>query len=206
MWDLALVQLRGGPGGPPREVVSRVQRDRVFRAMAEVTAERGYGDTGIRALLERARVSRITFYELFDDKLECFLAAYEEAVDDALEAVGASCGEGGEPQERIRRGLRTLLERCRDEPAIARMCTVEVLAAGDAGRAARERTVERFAELLEPPLRELYGDGGSIGIRTRALIGAVYEAMYRRLQVGDAEGLPETVGEIVELYLRVGGG
>jgi AcrR family transcriptional regulator len=206
MWDLAAVKLRGGPGGPPREVVARVQRDRLFRAMAEVTSERGYGDTGMRALLERARVSRITFYELFEDKLECFLAAYAEAIDDAVEAVGASCSEGGDAADRIRRGLRTLMERCRDEPAVARMCTVEILAAGPKGREARERTIERFAGLLEPPLRELYGDGGSNATRTRAMVGAVHEATYRLLQASDPEGLPDAVGEIVELYLRPGTG
>jgi AcrR family transcriptional regulator len=202
MWDLAQVQLRGGPGGPPREVVVRVQRDRLFRAMAEL----GYGEATMRPLLARAKVSRLTFYELFEDREECFLAAYAEAIEDALDAVQGACRAGDSPAERIRSGLRTLLERFRDDPAVARMCAIDVLAVGAAGREARERTVERFAELLKPPLRELYGDGDLVETRTRALIGAVHEAIYQRLARGKADDLPEVVGEIVELYLRPGPG
>ncbi len=202
MWDLAQVQLRGGPGGPPREVVARVQRDRLFRAMAEIVAEHGYADATLRPLLARAKVSRITFYELFDSREECFLAAYEEAVEDAVGATQAACQEGGEPAERIRQGLSALLERCQAEPSVARMCTVGVLAVGAAGRDARERTIERFAELLEPALRELHGAGESSGTRTRALIGAVNEALYQQLAAHDGHDLPEMVGGVAELYLR----
>ena len=47
--------------------------------MAEAVGERGYTETTVRDVLERARMSRRTFYELFDNREECFLAAYDQA-------------------------------------------------------------------------------------------------------------------------------
>ncbi|MCZ7630823.1 MAG: TetR/AcrR family transcriptional regulator [Microthrixaceae bacterium] len=42
----------------------------------EAMAEHGYAATSVAHILGRAGVSRTTFYELFDDKADCFLAAW----------------------------------------------------------------------------------------------------------------------------------
>jgi AcrR family transcriptional regulator len=199
---MAQVQLRGGPGGPPPSIVERVQRDRLFRALAVVAAEKGYAATTVAHILQRARISRRTFYSLFTAKEDCFLAAYREAMDDALEAVRASCEEEGDAAERIRRGARVIAERCREEPAIANLCVVEVLGAGPAGHAARAESMDRFVELLEPQLRGLGHNGTSIGIQTRALVGVLTETIYDRLSRNDVDGLPALVDEMIGAQLR----
>jgi AcrR family transcriptional regulator len=201
---MAQVQLRGGPGGPPPKIVARVQRDRLYRALAEVSAERGYAATTVAHVLQRARISRRTFYTLFDDKEECLLAAYNEAMDDAFEAVAGGCtsNNGLGPAERIRHGARVLAERCRDEPAVAGLCVVEILGAGPAGQAARMQSTDRFVALLEPLLRDLGYDDGSIGLQTRALVGILNEAIYDRLSRHDVEGLPDLVDEMIDAQVR----
>ena len=60
--------------------MARSQRRRILEAMVEVVAERGYPETRVVDIIERAGVSRKTFYELFADKEECFLAAYDHAL------------------------------------------------------------------------------------------------------------------------------
>lgn len=199
---MAQVQLRGGPGGPPPTIVERVQRDRLFRALALVAAEKGYAATTVAHILQRARISRRTFYSLFSAKEDCFLAAYREAMDDAVEAVRATCDQDGDAAERIRCAARVLAERCRDEPAIANLCVVEVLGAGPAGHAARAESMDRFVELLEPQLRALGHDGSSIGIQTRALVGVLTETIYDRLSRNDVAGLPDLVDEMIGAQLR----
>ena len=199
---MAQVQLRGGPGGPPPSIVERVQRDRLFRALAVVAAEKGYAATTVAHILQRARISRRTFYSLFTAKEDCFLAAYREAMDDAVEAVRATCDQDGDAAERIRRAARVIAELCRDEPAIANLCVVEVLGAGPAGHAARAESMDRFVELLEPRLRELGHDGSSIGIQTRALVGVLTETIYDRLSRNDVTGLPDLVDETIGAQLR----
>jgi AcrR family transcriptional regulator len=87
MWDQANIKLSGGPHGIPRPVVTKIQRDRLMRAMARTVAEFGYQDTTVRRLLGRAGLSRRTYYELFEDKEDCFLAAYDEVIDHVMGVV-----------------------------------------------------------------------------------------------------------------------
>lgn len=199
---MAKVQLRGGPGGPPAAVVSRVQRDRIFHALAEVASERGYAAATIGMVLERARISRRTFYDLFDDKDACFLSAYREAVDSALETVREACAEQSDPAERIRQGVHALTDLAAAEPAIGRLCVTEVLAAGPPGQAARSETIDRFSELVSAQLREMRVPDATIEIQTRTLVGIVSEALYDRLSRHDTEHLGQLVDELVVAQVR----
>ena len=49
-------------------------------AMAEVAAERGAGAASVAHIVSRAGVSRRTFYDLFEDREDCFLATFDEVV------------------------------------------------------------------------------------------------------------------------------
>jgi len=197
MWDQANIKLSGGPHGIPRPVVSKIQRDRLMRAMARTVAEFGYQETTVRRLLGRAGLSRRTYYELFEDKEDCFLAAYDEVVDHVMGLVVEAYEEGGEPEERIRNGLRAFLQFCAAEPDIARMCVVEVLAAGPAARARRTETMERLSSLMAEALEELRGDKKLSKLAARGLIGGVHELIYSPIDRGETEHLPELADQIV---------
>jgi AcrR family transcriptional regulator len=99
MWDQANIKLTGGPHGIPRPVVQKIQRDRLMRAMAKTVAEYGYQETTVRRLLGRAGLSRRTYYELFEDKEDCYLAAYDEVVEHLLDVVGEAYASGESPEE-----------------------------------------------------------------------------------------------------------
>lgn len=197
MWDQANIKLSGGPHGIPRPVVSKIQRDRLMRAMARTVAEYGYQETTVRRLLGRAGLSRRTYYELFEDKEHCYLAAYDEVVDHVLGLVVEAYEEGGSPEQRIERGLRAFLEFCAEEPDIARMCIVEVLAAGPAARARRAETMERLSDLMSEALEELRGDRKLSKLAARGLIGGVHELIYGPIDRGETQDLPELAEQIV---------
>jgi AcrR family transcriptional regulator len=197
MWDQANIKLTGGPHGIPRPVVSKIQRDRLMRAMARTVAEHGYQETTVRRLLGRAGLSRRTYYELFEDKEDCFLAAYDEVIDHVMGVVIESYEEGGSPEERIEHGLRAFLQFCADEPEVARMCIVEVLAAGPAARARRAETMERLASLMEEALSELRGDKALSKLAAQGLIGGVHELIYSPIDRGEVGHLPALAQQIV---------
>jgi AcrR family transcriptional regulator len=197
MWDQANIKLTGGPHGIPRTVVSKIQRDRLLRAMAKTVAEYGYQETTVRRLLGRAGLSRRTYYELFEDKEECFLAAYDEAIDHLLGLVVEAYRAGEAPEQKIERGLRAFLQFCADEPDVARMCIVEVLAAGPAARARRAETMDRLATLMEGALNELRGDEELSRLSARGLIGGVHELIYTPIDRGETEQLPDLAEQIV---------
>src|SRR5680860_953468 len=128
------IKLTRGPHGIPRAVVHEVQRGRLIDAMVDVIAEEGYFDATVRKILERAGISRRTFYEIFTDKQSCFLVAYREVVEHLLRLVQEACREGDSPERRIENGLRALLEFLEREPKVARTCVVEIMAAGSSAR------------------------------------------------------------------------
>jgi AcrR family transcriptional regulator len=95
-------------------------------------------------------VSSKAFHELFRDREECFLAAYDAAVVRLLGRVIAAYGNAGRAwPERLRAALEALLLSLESEPAVARVCFVEVVVAGPAARARYESTTRVLAWLVE---------------------------------------------------------
>jgi AcrR family transcriptional regulator len=144
-------RLPRGRHGLPREAVTDSQRVRILAAMIEVVAARGYTDTRVVDVIGTAGVSRKTFYELFDSKEDCFLAAYDILLGRALEQ--AEAGFTGRPgaswPERIEAGLRAVLAHLAAHPEEARFALVEVLAAGPKALARRDAALRQFTGFIE---------------------------------------------------------
>ena len=84
--------------------------------MIEVVSERGYPETRVVDVIGVAGVSRKTFYELFDSKEDCFLAAYDVLLGNLLSdtAEGFETKQGAPWAERVAAGLggqRAALQR-----------------------------------------------------------------------------------------------
>jgi AcrR family transcriptional regulator len=117
--------LPGGHHGLSREQVSESQRERLLAAVAHVVAAEGYRQTTITAIVKAAAVSSRAFYEHFDSKEECFLAAFDAVVDhlhDLLHEATAAADDW--PHEAIA-ALRAGLEFFAANPDLARLCLVE---------------------------------------------------------------------------------
>src|SRR3954452_20074863 len=72
-------QFPSGIRSLPSDLVSAVQRERLLAAILRATAELGYREVSVQEVLDRAGVSRPTFYEHFENKEACFLAAFDNA-------------------------------------------------------------------------------------------------------------------------------
>lgn len=195
------IKLTGGPHGIPRAVVHEVQRGRLLDAVAAVMAEEGYLDATVHKILKRAGISRRTFYEIFTDKEDCFLAAYQEAADHILVLVQRGCRLGATPEERIENSLRALLEFAEQEPRVARMCVVEVMAAGDKARQRRATTMERLTGLAADALEERCESRDEALLRARVLTGGVHEMVYDALSRGKISGLSDLAEDVVTSHL-----
>jgi AcrR family transcriptional regulator len=195
------IKLTGGPHGIPRAVVHEVQRGRLLDAMAEVIADEGYLDTTVHKILTRARISRRTYYELFKDKEDCFLVAYDEAVEYVLALIERSCSEGTTPEAKVENGLQALLEFCRREPKVARMIVVEVMAAGANARARRVQTMEQLTTMVANALGDRGGVDREALLRARFLTGGVHELVYDALARGRTDGLSNLAEEVVASHL-----
>jgi AcrR family transcriptional regulator len=195
------IKLTGGPHGIPRAVVHEVQRGRLLDALAEVIAEEGYLDTTVHKILKRAGISRRTFYEIFTDKEDCFLAAYQEAADHVVVLVQRACRLGGTAEIRIENSLRAMLEFVEREPKVARMCIVEVMAAGEKARERRAKTMERLTELVATVLEDRCDTPEEAVLRARVLTGGVHEMVYDSLARGKVDGISGLAEEVVASHL-----
>ncbi len=152
---MATAPIRPLPRGPhslTRDEVLASQRGRMIAAMAETVAAKGYAATTVADVVARAGVSRKTFYEHFADREECFLAAYDAAVDAVFGAVAerVAAGEpaGDDWRARVCAGVRAYLEALASEPAFARTFLVEVRVAGPRAQARRAEVHDRFVDFL----------------------------------------------------------
>src|SRR5271155_3701268 len=100
-------RLRPGPGGLPRGQVTQIQRSRMLGAAVEAVEEVGYARMTVAQVIGRARVSRKTFYDVFTDREDCFLAAFEQALNQARMIAQ----EAYERESSWRDGIRAALAR-----------------------------------------------------------------------------------------------
>src|SRR5579862_8777174 len=98
-------RLPTGAHGLDPEEVRRDQRERLQTALIELIAQRGYQAVRILDLTKLARVSRPTFYSLYADKEELFLAAYDEIAKRTASTIMAAYETQGSPGERLRRAM-----------------------------------------------------------------------------------------------------
>jgi AcrR family transcriptional regulator len=125
------------------------RREAIVEATIRVIGAKGYRATTVGHLIAEAGVARTTFYKYFDDKHECFLAAYDLAAERALAAIAVGCrGERPWP-ERVRGGLDSLLELFVAEPELARTVVVEASVAGAGARRRQWAATAQVARLLE---------------------------------------------------------
>ena len=172
------------------------QRNRIQRAMIEVVSERGYPETRVVDVIGVAGVSRKTFYELFESKEDCFLAAYDVLLENLLgEATDAFETASGSPwSERIAAALEALLEHLSRHPDEARFAIVEVLAAGPKALARRDAALRQFTGFLEPGRSETSVE--LPGITSLAVTGGINELLYSEILHGAAGRLPSRLADL----------
>jgi AcrR family transcriptional regulator len=198
-----LSRLPPGRHGLPREFVVHNQRERLIAGLAEAIAENGYAGTTIAHITRHAAVSRRTFYEHFDSKDECFVAAYDVVMEQLRERVDTAFNQEDEWPRAVKAGIAAMLEFLAAEPNLARLSMVEALVAGpvvvdrydaairglipyfEAGRSGRSAEV---LAALSPTIEE-------------ALVGGMVSLISRRVAAGRVEELESLLPDLVEFAL-----
>lgn len=128
--------------GLGRGQVAEIQRARMIAAMIDVVSERGRANTTVAHVVARSGVSRRTFYEIFEDFEDCFLAGLDRSLACASQYLRGVYDPSEKWRIRMRSALAAVLEFLDDEPAMGRLCIVETLGAG-------LRVHERRMEVLD---------------------------------------------------------
>ena len=192
--DGLLAALDEGPARLSAGEVAAAQRRRMLAAMVTAVAEKGYVAVAVADVVKRARVSRATFYEQFADRADCFVAAFHACTDQLVGTLREGSHRGLPARERLHRLLEAYLDGLAAFPEGARVCLVEVYAAGPEAVQHRRRVQGDFAGLL----RELHGALADAGEPVRplgdfdfeALVGAISSLATNRVAAGEAGELP----------------
>ncbi len=191
-------QLPRGRHGLPRAFVVENQRERIFDSLAMVCAAKGYPAVTVEDITAHAAVSRRTFYDLFGDKEECFLAAYDLFVERLMREVSVAYAAGQRPwPDRVAAGLRAMTGIFAAEPELARLAVVEVLAAGRRALERRDAALRQFAAFLEPGRASLPAAMTDQELLGQAVVGGLYEVLYAHIADGQTDRLPELMPDLL---------
>jgi AcrR family transcriptional regulator len=176
--------------GLPAELVGAVQRERILAGMIFAVAEDGYRQVSVQDVLERAGVSRPTFYEHFDDKEDCFLAAFDAAGDRLYGRVSEAAKIGVDWRERLRSGMVELLSFVVEEPEAAQVLVIEGRAASPQSLQRRDALLDRFAGCVETTVAgEVEEPAAASGLTSAGVVGGIEALLYSRLYRGETEDL-----------------
>lgn len=169
--------------------------------MTEIAAANGYPETTVSQVVARAGVGKPTFYEHFSDKEDCFIAAYDEAMDDLTAAVLGAFRPDHSVEDRISEVLRALLETLAANDDRARIIMIESLKAGPTAAAHISEAHRRFAGVYIASREEIRRSRPELPpismTRGLAIIGAVNEPITVLLREKPAKHVLEIVDELI---------
>ena len=192
------VPLPRGRHDLPREVVERSQRERIRRATIEQVAEVGFHKATIAAIVTHAGVSRQTFYEMYDGKVEAYWDAYAGVAATLLDVTGSEMAVGtADAMTRLRAGLEAYLAWLAADPVVTRCFILE-----RPGRSGQITEIEeQVAAAGELSLAALFP---AVTAFDRRAYTAILDACIRSCIIaGETERLPDLVDPIMRIAERI---
>lgn len=166
----------------PSDLIRTLQRERLLAAMLNAASQLGYREANVQEVIERAGVSRPTFYEHFTNKEDCFLAAFDTGATRLRKKVAAATRKGGDAwRDRTRYGLEAMLRFVVSEPDTARTLVVEARAASPEAAQRRIDLLDHFTTCLQDQATELLDDPPTNPVTASAIVGGVESLLYSRL-------------------------
>lgn len=189
-------------GGAARQAqIAEIQRTRLFSAAARAVDELGYAHATVGEITDRARVSRRTFYELFANREECLLAVLQDTIARVRSELLVLELERLDWRGRVRTGLWAILSFLDREPALARVCVVQVMRGGPALLACREQLLEQLAGALDEGSAQNTRQAGLSRLTAEGLVSAALGIVHSRLLRAEPESLCSLQGELMAMIM-----
>ncbi|HLM87373.1 MAG TPA: TetR family transcriptional regulator [Solirubrobacteraceae bacterium] len=194
-------RLRPGPGGLPRGQVTQIQRSRMLAAAVEAVEEVGYARMTVAQVISRARVSRKTFYDVFADREDCFLAAFEQALTQARQIAQEAYEQESSWRDGTRAALARLLIFMDEEPGLAKLCIVEALGAGERVLERRAKALEEVAEVIDRGRLVTNATREPPDVTAEGVVGAIFAVLHTRVLEPGEERLTDLLGPLMSMIV-----
>jgi len=181
--------------------LSDLQRARILAAMLDVSCERGAANVTVAHVVERSGVSRRTFYEQFTDREDCFLAAFEQALEYAAERVVPAYESEKGWRERMRAALSGFLSFLEAEPVIGRMLIVESFGGGPATMNRRNESIALITHAIDEGRGEAKASLTLPPLTAEGVVGGVLAVIHSRLVEGHEKALVELTSPLMSMIV-----
>ena len=199
--DIA-TKLPRGPHALPQDVVIAHQRERLLDAAATAVAEEGYAELTVRDLIVRAGVSRRTFYQLFDDKIDCVFAAHERAFERLSKMLVDACRAEAAWSDRVAAAIAASLAFAVESPSEAQLVVVACHTASEPKLASRGHAAhEKLADLLRAGRQQAEVAHTPPELTEQAVVGAAMAVVGTRLLAGEVDSLSLLAPELTQVIL-----
>lgn len=186
----------------------RVRKAEILRAAQSVISEKGYAGASIADILERADVSRGTFYLYFESREALFHELIDGFIHRLMECIQSVRKEDGDPVALLLANVRRVVDLLFDN----RELTVILLREAVAHDRSVDQKLQRLYAFLQRNVTSALRNGAewglirkvNEGIVAAALIGSVKEVLYQTLVVR-REAAPDRdtiAGELLKFGLE----
>jgi AcrR family transcriptional regulator len=189
----------GQAGGPER--VMGLQRARMLAAMVQASVERGAGNVTVADIVGRAGVSRRTFYEVFRDRDDCFLAAFDEGIVRASRHVLDAYDPDANWIDRVRVALIALLRFLDDEPSTGQLLLVGSLGAGPRALERRQGVLRELIAVTDQGRAQAKTGQDAPPLTAEGIVGGVISVLHARLLEEDPAPLLELTGPLMGMIV-----
>jgi len=157
---------------------SRGSRANILAAVAELATEGGFRRLTAPRIRTAASVSRQEFDAYFENCEDCYLAAVEQRVGEALAHASRARSAAKGPDGGIYRAIAAFCEHIAGDRFLARVCLIDDFPASVKGTRARRRLI---ATVLDFFVESQSGADRASPIATEASIGAVWELFHHHV-------------------------
>lgn len=196
------IRIDDGGRGLGRRRVTHIQRVRLLAAMSEEACKRGAANVTVAHVVERAGVSRRTFYEQFEDREDCFLAAFDDAIVQARERVL----DAWEPETswtvRMRAALGAFLLFIDEAPFAARVLVVESLSGGPEVLRRRQVVIAQAIEAIDEGRGRTGSGSAPSPLAAEGVVGGVLGVLHARLCEPEHAPASELLGALMAMIVQ----
>jgi AcrR family transcriptional regulator len=173
----------------------------MLAAAVEAVEDVGYARMTVAQVISRARVSRKTFYDVFADREDCFLAAFEQALMQARLIAQEAYERESSWRDGVRAALARLLLFMDEEPGLAKLCIVEALGAGDRVLDRRAKVLDELAEVIDRGRTVTHAIREPPDVTAEGVVGAIFAVLHTRVLEHGEERLTDLLGSLMSMIV-----
>lgn len=173
----------------------------MLAAASQIACERGAANVAVAHIVQRAGVSRRTFYELFTDGEDCLLAALEDALARATARVEPAWRSRGSWRERVRSSLVELLGLFDEEPLLAHLLVVESLGVSHRVLERRARVLAVVVESIDEGRPGAQPVDAAVRLSVEGAVGGVLAVLHARITQRAAGSLMVLTGPLTSILV-----